>query len=594
MSQPVPGTAPAPESTGANASGDSTGRQDFIRAIVREDVASGRIAAPKTRFPPEPNGYLHIGHAKAICLDFGIAAEFGGSCNLRFDDTNPAKEDPEYVAAIQDDVRWLGFEWRSLRHASDYFEVFHLAAEKLIRQGNAFVCDLSAEEVRAYRGTLTEPGRNSPFRDRSVEENLDLFARMRAGEFADGSRTLRAKIDMAAGNINLRDPALYRIKHVEHQNTGNAWPIYPMYDFAHSLSDAIEGITHSLCTLEFEDHRPLYDWCVDRVGLAHSPELLAPLLAKGLPNEAGKPRQIEFSRLNFNYTVMSKRKLLALVNEGLVDGWDDPRMPTLQGIRRRGYTPSALRLMVDRVGISKQNSLLDISILEGALRDDLDAAAPRRMAVLDPLKVVLDNLAEGFEETLAFPNHPKDERFGTREAPFSRELWIEREDFEEVPPPGFKRLTVGGDVRLRGAGIVRCDAAVKDDAGRVVELRCTLDPLSRPGMEGANRKVKGTIHWVDAKRGVPAQVRLYDRLFSVPDPDSEEGGKTYQDHLNAGSRRVVQGFVEPSAALAQPEQSFQFERTGYFVADRYDHRPDAPVFNRSVTLRDTWTAARQA
>ena len=594
MSQPVPGTAPAPESTGANASGDSAGRQDFIRAIVREDVASGRIAAPKTRFPPEPNGYLHIGHAKAICLDFGIAAEFGGSCNLRFDDTNPAKEDPEYVAAIQDDVRWLGFEWRSLRHASDYFEVFHLAAEKLIRQGNAFVCDLSAEEVRAYRGTLTEPGRNSPFRDRSVEENLDLFARMRAGEFADGSRTLRAKIDMAAGNINLRDPALYRIKHVEHQNTGNAWPIYPMYDFAHSLSDAIEGITHSLCTLEFEDHRPLYDWCVDRVGLAHSPELLAPLLAKGLPNEAGKPRQIEFSRLNFNYTVMSKRKLLALVNEGLVDGWDDPRMPTLQGIRRRGYTPSALRLMVDRVGISKQNSLLDISILEGALRDDLDAAAPRRMAVLDPLKVVLDNLAEGFEETLAFPNHPKDERFGTREVPFSRELWIEREDFEEVPPPGFKRLTVGGDVRLRGAGIVRCDAVVKDDAGRVVELRCTLDPLSRPGMEGANRKVKGTIHWVDAKRGVPAQVRLYDRLFSVPDPDSEEGGKTYQDHLNAGSRRFVQGFVEPSAALAQPEQSFQFERTGYFVADRYDHRPDAPVFNRSVTLRDTWTAARQA
>ena len=591
---PVPAHAPATESPPSIGSVDTAGRHDFIRAIVREDLASGRIAAPKTRFPPEPNGYLHIGHAKAICLDFGIAAEFGGSCNLRFDDTNPAKEDPEYVAAIQDDVRWLGFDWQALRHASDYFAVFYLAGEKLIRQGDAFVCDLSAEEVRAYRGTLTEPGRNSPFRDRSVEENLDLFARMRAGEFADGSRTLRAKIDMASGNINLRDPALYRIKQVEHQNTGNAWPIYPMYDFAHSLSDAIEGITHSLCTLEFEDHRPLYDWCVDRVDLAHSPVLLAPLLAKGLPNEAGKPRQIEFSRLNFNYTVMSKRKLLALVNDGLVDGWDDPRMPTLQGIRRRGYTPSALRLMVDRVGISKQNSLLDISILEGALRDDLDATAPRRMAVIDPLKLVLDNLADGFEETLTFPNHPKDERFGTREVPFSREIWIDREDFEEVPPPGFKRLTVGGDVRLRGAGIVRCDAVVKDDAGRVVELRCTLDPLSRPGMEGANRKVKGTIHWVDAKRGVPAQIRLYDRLFSVPDPDSEEGGKTYQDHLNAGSRRVVQGFVEPSAALAQPEQSFQFERTGYFVADRYDHRPDAPVFNRSVTLRDTWTAARQA
>jgi glutaminyl-tRNA synthetase len=574
--------------------GDAAGRQDFIRNIVREDLAEGRIRAPKTRFPPEPNGYLHIGHAKAICLDFGIAAEFGGSCNLRFDDTNPAKEDPEYVAAIQDDVRWLGFQWQSLRHASDYFEVFHLAAEKLIRQGDAFVCDLSAEEVRAYRGTLTEPGRNSPYRDRSVEENLDLFARMRAGEFADGSRTLRAKIDMAAGNINLRDPALYRIKHVEHQNTGSTWPIYPMYDFAHSLSDAIEGITHSLCTLEFEDHRPLYDWCVDRVDLAHSPDLLAPLLARGLPNEAGKPRQIEFSRLNFNYTVMSKRKLLALVNDGLVDGWDDPRMPTLQGIRRRGYTPSALRLMVDRVGISKQNSLLDISILEGALRDDLDAAAPRRMAVVDPVKLVLTNLAEDFEEALAFPNHPKDESFGNREVPFSRELWIEREDFEEIPPRGFKRLTTGGEVRLRGAGIVRCDAVIKDAGGSIVELRGTLDPESRPGMEGANRKIKGTIHWVSARHAVAASIRLYDRLFAVPDPDNDADGKSYQDHLNPDSRRTVTGYVEPAAAGAAPEESFQFERLGYFVADRYDHRPDAPVFNRSVTLRDTWTAARPA
>jgi glutaminyl-tRNA synthetase len=574
--------------------GDAAGRQDFIRNIVREDLAEGRVRAPKTRFPPEPNGYLHIGHAKAICLDFGIAAEFGGSCNLRFDDTNPAKEDPEYVAAIQDDVRWLGFQWQSLRHASDYFEVFHLAAEKLIRQGDAFVCDLSAEEVRAYRGTLTEPGRNSPYRDRSVEENLDLFARMRAGEFADGSRTLRAKIDMAAGNINLRDPALYRIKHVEHQNTGSTWPIYPMYDFAHSLSDAIEGITHSLCTLEFEDHRPLYDWCVDRVDLAHSPDLLAPLLARGLPNEAGKPRQIEFSRLNFNYTVMSKRKLLALVNDGLVDGWDDPRMPTLQGIRRRGYTPSALRLMVDRVGISKQNSLLDISILEGALRDDLDAAAPRRMAVVDPVKLVLTNLAEDFEEALAFPNHPKDESFGNREVPFSRELWIEREDFEEIPPRGFKRLTTGGEVRLRGAGIVRCDAVIKDAGGSIVELRGTLDPESRPGMEGANRKIKGTIHWVSARHAVAASIRLYDRLFAVPDPDNDADGKSYQDHLNPDSRRTVTGYVEPAAAGAVPEESFQFERLGYFVADRYDHRPDAPVFNRSVTLRDTWTAARPA
>ncbi|MCJ0825410.1 glutamine--tRNA ligase/YqeY domain fusion protein [Luteimonas sp. 50] len=563
-------------------------RQDFIRQIVRDDLASGKHRAIRTRFPPEPNGYLHIGHAKAICLDFGIAAEFGGSCNLRFDDTNPAREDPEYVAAIQEDVRWLGFDWAGLRHASDYFEVFYRAAEKLIRQGDAFVCDLSAEEVRAYRGSLTEPGRDSPFRGRSADENLDLFRRMRAGEFADGSRTLRAKIDMAAGNINLRDPALYRIKQVEHQNTGHDWPIYPMYDYAHSLSDAIEGITHSLCTLEFEDHRPLYDWCVDKVDLAHSPELLQPLTDKGLPLEAAKPRQIEFSRLNFNFLVMSKRKLLALVEGGLVDGWDDPRMPTLQGIRRRGYTPSALRLMVDRVGISKQNSLLDISILEGALRDDLDAAAPRRMAVVDPLKLVLTNLGEGHEELLQFANHPKDESLGERSIPFARELWIEREDFAEVPPKGFKRLTVGGDVRLRGAGIVRCDEVVKDAGGNVVELHCTLDPESRPGMEGANRKVKGTIHWVSARHAVPAEIRLYDRLFTVADPDDDAGGKTYTDYLNPDSRRTVRGFVEPAAAQAAPEQSFQFERIGYFVADRRDHRSDAPVFNRSVTLRDTW------
>jgi len=564
-------------------------KKDFIRQIVREDLASGKHAAIRTRFPPEPNGYLHIGHAKAICLDFGIAAEFGGDCNLRLDDTNPAREDPEYVRAIQDDVHWLGFDWHALRHASDYFDVLYLAAERLIRQGDAFVCDLSAEEVREYRGTLTEPGRNSPYRERSVEDNLDLFRRMRAGEFPDGARTLRAKIDMASGNINLRDPALYRIKHVEHQNTGDKWPIYPMYDFAHSLSDAVEGITHSLCTLEFEDHRPLYDWCVDKVDLAHSPELVKPLTDKGLPFEAAKPRQIEFSRLNFNWLVMSKRKLLQLVESGRVDGWDDPRMPTLQGIRRRGYTPGALRLMVDRVGISKQNSLLDISILEGALRDDLDAHAPRRMAVIDPLKIVLTNLAEGHEESLAFANHPKDASQGERRIPFARELWIEREDFEEVPPPGFKRLTVGGDVRLRGAGIVRCDEAVKDDKGRIVELRCTLDPDSRPGMEGANRKVKGTIHWVSAKHALTAEIRLYDRLFTVPDPDNEESsGKSYVDYLNPDSRKVVTGYVEPAAADAAPEQSFQFERTGYFVADRYDHAPGAPVFNRSVTLRDTW------
>ena len=563
-------------------------RTDFIRQIVRDDLASGKHAAIKTRFPPEPNGYLHIGHAKAICLDFGVAAEFGGSCNLRLDDTNPAREDPEYVRAIQDDVRWLGFDWASLRHASDYFGVYYLAALKLIRQGDAFVCDLSADEVREYRGSLVEPGRNSPYRERSVEENLDLFTRMRAGEFADGARTLRAKIDMASGNINLRDPALYRIKHVEHQNTGAEWPIYPMYDFAHALGDAVEGITHSLCTLEFEDHRPLYDWCVDRVDLAANPDLLEPLVPQGLPKEAGKPRQIEFSRLNFNYLVMSKRKLLAMVEDRLVDGWDDPRMPTLQGIRRRGYTPSALRLMVDRVGISKQNSLLDISILEGALRDDLDAHAPRRMAVIDPLKIVLTNLDAAHEEALTFSNHPKDATQGERKIPFSRELWIEREDFEEIPPPGFKRLTVGGDVRLRGAGILRCDEAVKDADGRVVELRCTLDLDSRPGMDGANRKVKGTIHWVSAVHAIPAEIRLYDRLFTVPNPDTEDGGKTYRDYLNPASRKVVTGYVEPAAADCAPEQGFQFERLGYFTADRYDHAAGKPVFNRSVTLRDTW------
>ena len=565
-------------------------RKDFIRQIVREDLASGKHAAIRTRFPPEPNGYLHIGHAKAICLDFGIAAEFDGRCNLRFDDTNPAKEDPEFVRAIQDDVRWLGFDWASLRHASDYFGVYYLAALKLIRDGKAFVCDLSAEDVRAYRGSLTEPGRNSPYRDRSIEENLDLFARMRAGEFADGARTLRAKIDMASGNINLRDPALYRIKHVEHQNTGNQWPIYPMYDFAHALGDAIEGITHSLCTLEFEDHRPLYDWCVDHVDLAGNPDLLAPLDQHGLPKEAAKPRQIEFSRLNINYTVMSKRKLTQLVAEHLVEGWDDPRMYTLQGLRRRGYTPAALRLLVDRVGISKQNSVIDFSVLEGCLREDLDATAPRRMAVIDPLKLVLANLPEGHEESLTFPNHPKDEAQGERQVPFSRQLWIEREDFAEVPPKGWKRLVPGGEARLRGAGIVRVDEVVKDDAGHVVELRGWLDPESRPGMEGANRKVKGTIHWVSAQHAVAAEIRLYDRLFSVEKPDDEADGRTYRDHLNPDSKKTVAGWIEPAAAQAAPEQSFQFERSGYFVADRRDHTADKPVFNRSVTLRDTWAA----
>ncbi|HRD72919.1 MAG TPA: glutamine--tRNA ligase/YqeY domain fusion protein [Aquimonas sp.] len=564
-------------------------RNDFIRQIVREDVADGKHALIQTRFPPEPNGYLHIGHSKSICLNFGVAGEFGGRCNLRFDDTNPAKEDPEYVEAIKEDVRWLGFEWSELRHASDYFEVFYQAAEKLIRQGDAYVCDLSAEEVRAYRGTLTEAGRNSPYRERSVDENLDLFRRMRAGEFADGARTLRAKIDMASGNINLRDPALFRIKHVSHQNTGDAWCIYPMYDYAHCLSDAIEGVTHSLCTLEFEDHRPLYDWCVDKVDLVNHPELLASLADRGWHQAAAKPRQIEFSRLNINYTVMSKRKLLALVSEKLVAGWDDPRMPTLQGIRRRGVPPQALHLLAERVGISKQNSVIDFSVFEGCIRDALDVKAVRRLAVLDPLKLVLTNLPEDLRETLRFANHPKDESLGQREVPFSPQLWIERDDFMEVPPKGFHRLTPGGEVRLRGVGIVKCNEVIKQ-GDEVVELRCTLDLDTRPGGAAVDRKVKGTIHWVSALHAVAAEVRLYDRLFKVADPDDESEGKTYRDHLNPDSIRTVQAWVEPALAASAPETHVQFERLGFFVSDRRDHCAEKPVFNRAVTLRDTWAA----
>jgi len=577
-------------SISSSATVEKAEKRDFIRQIVREDIANGKHATIKTRFPPEPNGYLHIGHAKAICLDFGIAAEFDGTCNLRFDDTNPAREDPEYVSAIQEDIRWLGFNWVNLRHASDYFEVYYLAAEKLIKDGKAYVCDLSAEQVRDYRGTLTQSGRNSPWRERSIEENLDLFRRMRAGEFADGTRTLRAKIDMASGNMNLRDPALYRIKQVPHQNTGNTWPIYPMYDIAHALGDAIEGITHSLCTLEFEDHRPLYDWCVENVNFVNHPELLQPLLDKGLPNEAGKPRQIEFSRLNINYTVMSKRKLTALVDEKLVNGWDDPRMYTLQGLRRRGYTPQALRLFVERIGISKQNSMIDFSVLENCLREVLDISAPRRMAVLNPIKLILTNLSENHTEILTLPNHPKDETFGKRHVPFSREIWIERDDFAEVPPKGWKRLVLGGEVRLRGAGIIRVDKPIKDINGNIIELHGVLDEASRSGSAGSNRKVKGTIHWVSARHGIKTQIRLYDRLFSVPNPDNEAEGKTYRDYLNPDSCRVVTGYVEPAAAQVHAEQAFQFERNGYFVADRYDHTAKNPVFNRSVTLRDTWSA----
>ncbi|TAN00343.1 MAG: glutamine--tRNA ligase/YqeY domain fusion protein [Rhodanobacteraceae bacterium] len=562
---------------------------NFIRQIVLADQASGKHGGRvATRFPPEPNGHLHLGHAKAICLDFGIAREFGGTCNLRLDDTNPGKEDPAFVEGIKDSVRWLGFEWSELRHASDYFDAFYRAALKLIEDGKAYVDDLDPEQVREYRGTLTEPGRDSPYRGRPVEENLDLFKRMRAGEFADGAKTLRAKIDMASGNINLRDPALYRIRKVAHQNTGDAWPIYPMYDYAHSLSDALEGITHSFCTLEFEDHRPLYDWCVDNVDFPNHPELWHSLAEKGLRTVPSKPRQIEFARGNLSYTVMSKRKLLELVNDGRVDGWDDPRMPTLAGARRRGFTAAAIRAFWERAGLSKQNSVIDYGVLENCVREDLDAHAPRRMAVLDPLKLTITNLPETHAESLAFPNHPKDESFGTREVPFSREVLIEREDFAEVPPKGFKRLVPGGEVRLRGVGIVKCEEVAKDASGNVTELRCTLDPESRHGMPGADRKVKGTIHWVSANHAVQGEVRLYDRLFDAADPDDGADGKAWLDHLNPYSRRVIRGFLEPSLRDAAPEQHFQFERIGYFVADRHDHSRVEPVFNRTVTLRDTW------
>ncbi|MEO7053118.1 MAG: glutamine--tRNA ligase/YqeY domain fusion protein [Rhodanobacter sp.] len=583
---PIENFAPASAAPAA-----ATAPQDFIRQIVRDDLAAGKHAAIHTRFPPEPNGYLHIGHAKAICLSFGIAREFDGWCNLRLDDTNPGRENPEFVEGIKEDVRWLGFEWHELRHASDYFELFYRAALKLIEDGKAYVDDLDADEMRAYRGTLTEAGRNSPYRERLIAQNLDLFKRMRAGEFADGSKTLRAKIDMTTGNMNLRDPALYRIRKIAHQNTGDAWPIYPMYDIAHALSDAIEGITHSLCTLEFEDHRPLYDWCVDNVDLPAHPELWQSVIDAGLEAKPAKPRQIEFSRLNLSYCITSKRKLAQLVSEGHVEGWDDPRMNTLRGLRRRGFTPAGLRLLIERVGVSKQNSVIDYAVLEGCIRDDLDASAPRRMAVLDPLKLVLTNLPENPEEILTVPNHPKNEDFGTREVPFAREVWIERDDFAEVPPKGFHRLKPDGEVRLRGVGIVKCTDVIKNADGEVTELHGALDPATRHGLPGAERKVKGTIHWVSAKHAVAAEVRLYDRLFNVAAPDSEEDGKSWLERINPEAKRVVQGWLEPAAAQVEPEQRFQFERLGYFVADRIDHRADAPVFNRTVTLRDVWARA---
>jgi len=568
---------------------DTPATNNFIRQIISDDISAGKHGgAVVTRFPPEPNGYLHLGHAKSICLNFGVARDFGGVCHLRFDDTNPTREDIEYVEAIKHDVHWLGFDWDELRHASDYFEVFYRCGLKLIRDGKAFVCDLSAEQQREYRGTLTEAGRNSPYRGRSVEENLDLFARMRAGEFADGARTLRAKIDMASGNINLRDPTLYRIRKTTHQNTGDAWPIYPMYDFAHSISDAVEGITHSLCTLEFEDHRPLYDWCIAEVDLRHHPDLVQPLLDAGLHTVVSTPQQIEFSRGNLNYTVMSKRKLISLVQDGLVEGWDDPRMPTLSGARRRGYPPAAIRAFWQRVGVSKQISVIDYSVLEGCVREELDVTAQRRFAAIDPLRLVITNLPADHAEMLTFSNHPKNDALGTRAVPFSPQLWIERDDFMEIPSKGFHRLVPGGEVRLRGVGIVKCVDARKDAHGNVIEVHCTLDAETRQGLPGADRKVKGTIHWLSARDALEADIHLYDRLFSVADPDDETDGKTYRDHLNPDSKRSVRGYIEASLAAVEAEQSFQFERLGYFITDRRNHAAGKPVFNRIVTLRDSF------
>ncbi|WP_017939197.1 glutamine--tRNA ligase/YqeY domain fusion protein [Zestomonas thermotolerans] len=543
---------------------------NFLRPIVQADLESGKHTKIVTRFPPEPNGYLHIGHAKSICLNFGLAEEFGGDCHLRFDDTNPAKEDQEYIDAIKRDVKWLGFHWAGeVRFASDYFDQLYEWALYLIRAGKAFVCDLSPEEMREYRGTLTEPGRNSPYRDRSVEENLDLFQRMKAGEFPDGSKSLRAKIDMASPNMNLRDPILYRIRHAHHHQTGDKWCIYPSYDFTHGQSDAIEGITHSICTLEFEDHRPLYEWFLEN-----------------LPVPC-KPRQYEFARLNLNYTITSKRKLKQLVDEGHVDGWDDPRMSTLSGYRRRGYTPESIRNFCEMIGVNRAGGVVDIGMLEFAIRDHLDATAPRAMCVLRPLKVVISNYPEGQVENLELPRHPKQD-MGVRVLPFSREIFIDASDFEENPPPGYKRLVPGGEVRLRGSYVIRADEVIRDAAGNVVELRCSYDPDTL-GNNPVGRKVKGVIHWVPVNGSIECEVRLYDRLFRSPNPEKAEEGGSFLDNINPNSLVVLKGCrAEPSLAQAQPEDRFQFEREGYFCADLKDSKPGAPVFNRTVTLRDSW------
>ncbi len=556
------------------AEASSPERRNFIRDIIDEDIRTGKYGGRvHTRFPPEPNGYLHIGHAKSICLNFGIARDYHGLCNLRYDDTNPTKEEQEYVEAIKRDVRWLGFDWEDREfYASDYFEQLYEYAVQLIRKGKAYVCDLNADEVREHRGTLTEAGKDSPYRNRTVEENLDLFERMRKGEFPDGSRTLRAKIDMASPNLNLRDPVMYRILHASHHRTGDRWCIYPMYDWAHGQSDSIERITHSICTLEFADHRPLYDWFLQELGIY-------------------RPQQIEFARLNLTYTVMSKRKLLQLVEEGYVKGWDDPRMPTISGLRRRGYTPESIRLFADRIGVAKSESMVDVALLEDCLRDDLNRRAPRVMAVLHPLRVVIENYPEGKVEELEAVNNPEDPSMGTRTVPFSRVLYIERDDFREDPPKKYFRLSPGAEVRLRYAYIIRCVGVVRDEkTGDIAEVRCTYDPDTRSGSPASARRVKGTIHWVSAAHAVDAECRLYDRLFTVEDP----GGEEWRSFVNPNSLQILEHCkVEPGLRSARPQERFQFERLAYFCVDD-DASEDRLVFNRTVTLRDTWAKIQKS
>ena len=546
---------------------------DFIRTIINEDMSTDKYGGRvHTRFPPEPNGYLHIGHAKSICLNFGVAAEYGGISNLRFDDTNPSKEETEYVESIQEDVSWLGFDWEDrLFYASDYFDQLYEYAVQLIKKSKAYVCDLSSDEIRAYRGTLTEPGKNSPYRDRSVEENLDLFERMRAGEFPDGARTLRARIDMASPNITMRDPVLYRIMNVLHHRTGDEWVIYPTYDFTHCLSDSIEGITHSLCTLEFENNRPLYNWVLDQLQVYH-------------------PQQIEFARLNLSYTVLSKRKLLQLVEEGIVDGWDDPRMPTLSGLRRRGYTPQAIRDFCNHIGVSKTNSIIDLALLEHFIRKDLNQRAPRVLGVLRPLRVVITNYPEGQVEELEAVNNPEDETMGTRKVPFSRVLYIEQDDFREVPPPKYRRLIPGREIRLRYGYFITCVDVVKDEkTGEIVELHCTYDPETRGGNAPDGRKVKATLHWVSAAHAIEVETHLYDRLFLANNPDDVEEGLDFKSNLNPNSLEILKGcFVEQSLADAVPGTIYQFERQGYFVVDPIASQNGKLVFNRTISLRDSW------